>query len=443
MSKVRAGSHFLVIGPKGCGKSAILEKICKDSIDSDFSFYASPHILGDIPHNLLKKIVPGQESAEISLRRGWKYICYVLLYRSLSSDPHFQTDGALPKEDLDFLLARTGLMTAESLSDIITKSKESKLRAATRNLGAERTTLQDFEDINHDTLYETIRDHVWFGKTPRMHFILLDGLDRIFSASPGLKQSLAALIGAVFDVNMELLDHDIPARVVALVRNDTLEEMATPDLAKFVGDHGIPVEWFDSRMDPTNTPLWELIDRRASVSLKRPTSIYKEYLPPEMRNGEHPVKFLLDRTRHRPRDLIEFLNYVREATRGEKPTSDDLDSGYSRYSEKYLLPEVIDELKGFLTQDESTAAIDLLRMLNKPRFTSAEVVGTIQAHPHLRGLHAHKVLSALFNCSAIGHIGEGPGFEQFRFKYRNETWRFTSTHEIVVHKGLQRALHMR
>jgi hypothetical protein len=442
VKKIRGGECFFIIGPKGSGKSAVVEKLALDAEADGFPFFIERHSLGDLPHTLLGKIVPGQESAEASYRRAWKYILYVLMYRSLSNDPSFQTHGALSKSDVDFLLSRAGLLQAASITDIVTKSRSKKLKAAFRGLGAEKSALADYEDIDQDMLYETVRDHVLMGWTDVRHHVCIDGLDRVFSTSPSFKLSISALMGAVVDVNLELLDAGGHATVVALARRDMLELLMTPDLSKYVGDHGVPLEWFDARIEPHVTELWALINRRASISAKQEIDVYRDYLPEKI-GDDHTVKYLLDRTRHRPRDLIELMNITSQTTKREKPLPTDISAGYTRYSEEYLLPEVQDELKGFLTREEIDAAFNLLRRVKLPSFSYSEGNAVHRQHEDLSCFDYRKLVSALFNASAIGLLDRKEhGFAKVRFKYRNEREPFNPNYDLIVHHGLRRALNI-
>lgn len=440
---IRNGECFYVVGPKGAGKSAIIENLALEAEATNHDFYVEKHVVGDLPHTMLKKIVPGKEAEEVSYRRAWKYILYVLAYRSMASDPHATSDAALSRDDVNFLLSRIGLLEAESISDIVTKSKIKSVKAATQGLGGSRETLQEFENLNNDVLYETVRSHVLASHSSRRHFVSIDGLDRVFSSSPNFRQSVSALLGAVFDANMELLDNQVPTSIVVLVRRDMMEDLMTPDLSKFTGDHASHLDWYDARVEPHESALWRLIERRASIGIGAEIRVHRDFLPSHVNGDENTVKYLLDRTRHRPRDLIELMNNVAKATKRQRALANDVVAGFTRYAENYLLDEIEDELKGFLDREEINAAVDLLRAIKKKSFSYKQAEETIDGDLRFANVDLRKILVALFNCGALGMLDKRvAGKPQYRFKYRNRKEPFDPNLDCCVHKGLWSVLHL-
>ena len=131
---------------------------------------------------------------------------------------------------------------------------------------------------------------------------------------------------------------------------------------------------------------------------------------------------ILDHTRHIPRDLVQVLRKIQQYGGGEPTLAPrQVKSGLRLYSTDYFLPELRNEISGYLDGDDIDKALMLLTSMQRPRVTYAELERA--AHElDLGRLDLKSLIRALFDASCIGTVSEAPGRRPlYTFKYRNPT----------------------
>ncbi|XOF34613.1 MAG: hypothetical protein ACL93V_04805 [Candidatus Electrothrix sp. YB6] len=111
-------------------------------------------------------------------------------------------------------------------------------------------------------------------------------------------------------------------------------------------------------------------------------------------------------------------------------------AGLRRYSFNYFLPEIKDELVGYLSIDDVDALLKSLSYLKKTRFTLDEISECYQKTSLITRHDLYKVLNYLFDCSAIGNLDRN----YYCFKYRDRHTFFNPNERIIIHRGLWKAL---
>jgi hypothetical protein len=443
---IRNRDVFYLIGPKGAGKSAIAEFARLDAIADSYAFFADVTQISDLPHGAVGKLIAGGgESTEFQYIRSWKYLLCLRLYQSLAKEPGLESDANIGSADLEFLLSRSGLLEAETLADMVIKSKRQTLLAKLKGIGVARETLQDFERINADTLYETLRDYILHLRPQKQHIIFLDGLDTVFSTSASLQNSISGLLQASYDLNMEMKKRDFPYTFVVLVRDDMLDRVSTPDISKHTHDFGRRLRWFSVSTRPEETQLWAIVNKRASLLSGREFYAEVELLGDTPGGPTNAVKWIFERSRHRPRDVIMFMNEVLRITHGRKATGVELDAAYNRYSETCFLKEIKDELKAHLEAGGRDQAMLLLKLVGNTDFVRDDAIEASKQSDQIDSGQVDNLLAALFECSAIGHVVQhqsGAGARNFIFKYRNDAETYVPTRPMMVHRGLWRVLNI-
>ena len=137
------------------------------------------------------------------------------------------------------------------------------------------------------------------------------------------------------------------------------------------------------------------------------------------------------------------MNYIQGHTRGLSATISDVWNGLRTYSLEFLLPEIMDELAGYLTSDEIDNAIKLLGCMNRSKFALNELDSLKRNDNRFARLDLMKILNALFDCSAIGNVrNDYHGVDRHTHKYRNPHAGFDPNEEITVHIGLWKSLNI-
>ena len=243
--------------------------------------------------------------------------------------------------------------------------------------------------------------------TESRHVIFIDGLDSIVTQKDLQFQSLAALMHETWDLNHLFQREARPFKFVVLCRTDIFERLPGSNINKIRQDDSVSLNWYDAPGDPDRTRLIRLVNLRAERSLGRAVNVFDELLPPRI--GERETRtVILDHTRHTPRDLVQVLRKIQQASAGEPvPTPRHVKSGLRAYSTEYFVPELRNELAGHLDADDVDKALLLLTSMDRPRVTYAELdraADELQLRLDLRGL-----VRTLFDASCIGTVSDAHG----------------------------------
>jgi hypothetical protein len=289
-----------------------------------------------------------------------------------------------------------------------------------------------------------LREAVLHFPTSSRHVLFIDGLDEILTQSELQFHALAALISQTSRLNDELRAAGKPFKFVVLCRTDIFDRLPGANKNKIRRDSAESLEWFDDPRDPDRTRLVQLVNLRAHTSLQRPVNVFGEYFPTRIES--RPIRrFLLQHTRHLPRDVLQLMKSLQRfapTSLSEPLTEDQLLSGIRHYSNDYFLPELRDELHGYLPTAEIDTAIKLLASLRAARFTLRDLE-LHAARMRLGPVELEALVHTLFDCSGIGMVdSSGTGRPVVTFKYRNRNALLIPDARLLVHPGAWNALNI-
>ena len=342
-------------------------------------------------------------------------------------------------------LQEVGMIPGKSLTDIVknTTKKEFKV-GLPKFLKSSYSSEKETKKIDISLLFSYLQEVCYSVKTESNHLIIIDGLDDALTRRERQYTSLSALILTVDRINTKFLNNNIKAKIIILCRTDLYEKLPGPNKNKIRQDSAIILDWYQDAKSVKHTNLVKLINLRAKLSLNREVDVFKEFLPYTIRHGTPTVKILLDNTRHTPRDIIQLLNRIQEHTKGVNPTYNEINNGIRTYSFDYLVPEIRDELDGYLKPDEIEHTVKLLGSMENAIFTMDRLTSKIETDESFQSLELMKILNALFDCNAIGNLGKDSfGNRYYSWKYRNRYDSFDPKKDIVVHRGLRKGLNLR
>ena len=154
-------------------------------------------------------------------------------------------------------------------------------------------------------------------------------------------------------------------------------------------------------------------------------------------------QFLMERTRHRPRDFLTLLSYIQGAARRSGILSDaDIDEGVSRYCLQYFIPEIRGELNLLLPKDEAYHALGLLKSMGGSEFYVGELQSKAKSDERYRDLNISAVLEQLFICGAIGNVVQGRSELYYDFSYRNPEVEFDPDRRLILHNAIIQGLNI-
>src|SRR5690554_5458056 len=163
-----------------------------------------------------------------------------------------------------------------------------------------------------------------------------------------------SLFKAIYDLNISFDYEGISVKIVAYLRSDIYYEINTydPDSARW-DDHKFLLNWsIINKRDWVNPPLLQLINKRILASTKSITEkstfhfLFNDNDLAILDEGfkMKPFKYIVHRTFHRPRDIVQFCKYIQK----EVKDTDQLDyrtifNAEKKYSD-WLLGEISNEI---------------------------------------------------------------------------------------------------
>lgn len=437
------GSKFIFLGYKGSGKSALGQHL-KLKADAEPSLFVNHLFLSDFPYTSFSKIISGDIEPEAKYPAAWSWILFIYLLASFQKD-----EGAASSSDPEYLgairaLSKLGILPVTNLRDIVIGSskKTFKINLPMGFEGVFESSSPSSNDMNFFQLVENLKQLVIRFDTDSNHIVIIDGLDDILSSREVQYKSLAALVLEVSRLNALFKEHKVKAKVLLLCRTELFERLPGPNKNKIRQDSAVELDWYHDTRDPRNSKLVGIAELRAKIAGSTSTSIFDTFFPAQI-EGKNVLSFLLDMTRHTPRDFLQLLSHIQKFDSNGKISVANILSGLRDYSINYFLPEIRDELVGYVTPEDIDNTIRILSKLRKRDFYISEVRAIVSANAKYQHMDIEHIFETLFECSAIGNISNRPtGTTFFSFKYRNRNSSLDIDDRIILHRGLWKALNL-
>lgn len=444
ISEAIDGSRFLFLGYKGSGKSAIAEKL-KLTASTRYDLFVTSMFLSDFPFTSFKKIVSGDAEPEARYPTAWSWILLLTLIDSFTKD-----EGGSFVGDFDCMrpikeLRSMGFLPTPSLKELVTvSSKRSFKTGIPKILEAGSETTQCELDLSLFRLVAYLKRLVQTFNTRSRHVLVIDGLDDILTARDVQYQSLAALVLEVARLNHDFGQNSIRAKIILLCRTDLFERLPGANKNKVRQDSAVQLDWYHNPRDPGTSELVRLANLRASLTDESIQNVISSFFPPTILD-QSTTNFLLDLTRHTPRDFLQLLTHIQKFSSGGKLKREDILAGVRAYSIDYFLPELKDELVGYVSHNVVDSVFEAIGALAKRDFVLRELQQQIEHHKGFSDEQLEVALRALFECSAIGNIQHRPGNKGatfFSFKYRNRNSHLNMRQQMILHRGVWKAMNL-
>jgi hypothetical protein len=440
-----SGSAFLFLGYKGSGKTALAER-ARLLGERDSQLFVTIASLEEFSYGDFKSIVQGDGDAHSQYPIVWAWLLLLTLLQSLQRDEQGRVDAPRSYSRTLQGLQQLGLLPLPRLDQLVrTSSKRGFKAAIPKFFEYTEERIAETSDLQLVQMVELLRQTVLEFPTTSRHLLFIDGLDEIFSHKELQFEALAALISQASKLNDELRAGGKPFKVVVLCRTDIFDRLPGANKNKIRRDSAKALEWFDDPREPDRTPLVQLVNLRAERSLSRDVNVFDEFFPSRVDNRQMR-RLLLEHTRHLPRDALQLMKSMQRFApphHAGRLTVDQVMSGIRDYSNDYFLPELRDELHGYLDPAEIDTSVKLLASLGSPRFTMEDLerqAGRLGAGSVDLDALAH----TLFECSGIGMFDDsGPGRRAIvTFKYRNRSAILIPGNLMLVHSGARKALNI-
>lgn len=286
----------------------------------------------------------------------------------------------------------------------------------------------------------------------RRYIIQFDQLDDNYSRfinNQDYFQCIISLFKTIYSLNQAFDYQNLLVKAIAYLRSDIFYEInsSDPESSRW-DDYKYVLSWaIINKRDWHNPPILHLINKRIKVSYPiiegdSPFhSIFNENLLCIVDGGLRvkPFKYLMHRTFHRPRDIIQFCKYIKK----EVKTSNQFDYRTIFNAEKeysnWLLGEISNEIS---TQLKSTKTLyAFLRTLGTRPFTKQQFIDKFKKG---RNQNINKspqaLMRFLYSLGIISNVNYANGERELYSIIRNERTQLDDTLKMVLHSGLIKGL---
>ena len=439
---ILSGKKNMVIGRKGEGKTAIAQYICNQR---EFDVFTEKMTFKNFPFNILYQLSDKQYTKPNQYISIWKYLIYTSICKQMISNNNIDTKitqqlvKIFPTEDKNRKLSK--LIEKYTVKDFGFQILDSGVNVGTEKKKSDISWI-DIVEILEDTIVENIDN--------AKYYVVFDELDEDYKNFCDEKEKnnyfdlITGLFKAVQDVRALFYEKNINVFPVVFLRTDIYNLITYSDKNKWT-DSIIKIEW-------TPEKLKKLICHRLNILMGTDNLPFDICWKRLFGNGEvgyglrkkkriSSFNYILRSTQNRPRD---FIKYFQECA--NQALSNDclliipklIRNADNNFSE-YMKNEIIDEMYAVLPEYEDIFAI--LSLIRKQTFNPSEFVDKYNQYVEEQIIPergAEKVLKLLFEFSVIGNV---PAIKnQAIFKYQRDSARFNFKENIIVHRGLYKAL---
>lgn len=448
---VISGSAFLVLGPKGTGKSALAWYLSAAERSGDHLTLVRD--AANLPLAEIPRLQTGQSAGPERTVTAWKFILLCNYLELILRD-----NGCKLSRDREVLRVAKILRDYGFMGDT---SGRALVRASTTTVTLPLPSLgqlykrESTASLNIYNLIPYMERWVAEARSELRHVLVLDGLDSIFLNDTLYDESLSSLVQAAYSLNQLLREHLASGNIALLIRNDVFARIALslPDSQKMRDDLSIDLDWrVLSGQAGVNAPLVQLVNTKAARALELASVTVLSYFPELITVGQRSkgepkriptFQYLLNMTRHTPRDLLRLFEEVRKVeasgvygqSTGDVLSDDVIHEGVLQYSTKYFVGAIQNEFAGYEGgPEQAAAALSALKSMNAQTFDRDAFGIALADVSSVPDAQVDSLLRLLFYAGAIGNYLPSHNESHMQFYHRrDETQIYLKGHFILHH----------
>lgn len=448
MGEIITGKYHYIIGRKGTGKTAIIERL-RAIASVDAMSFSQNISLKDFPLPLIRSLRDKNLRDKSQFVPIWSFLILIELAHMVAAD---QGSGpiAVKLELIRFL--KDNFPSKISFVETLNRLDKSNhmVSILPHWLGGQSTTGTEnssSSSIHYQQVISILLEKLKSLHSESMFFLFVDELDEGYrSADHFLRLLLLALLRSVENLSLELNSSAIKFRPVVALRSDIFDRLEDNDLNK-LDDKIVRLAW--SVGSRTQYSLEDVISARiaASVSSENPPNwqdlIDESDRPDHWPASETLLTYILSRTYLRPRDLIKFLKCCQKTPRSERISFRTVFSAEQMYS-FWLHNEFRDEVQSFLPVWRQALQC-VSRSNSRAVFNFIWLRSQFENDPEVsrwcteEKRDVSEIIDYLFEYGVIGTIDKS---HRVSYKYINPdaSWQFEDI--FTLHKGFRRQLRM-
>lgn len=457
-SDIKAGKIRYVIGRKGSGKTAIVEKLKRDMEDNPMAFH-SQLSLRQFPTASFGSLQDKTKSDKSKYVSAWQFIIYVELSKLINKDA-----GATPSEHIEELrefIKHNNFDTGLGFSETVNLLSENKNKVSVKTtwVSAENTnggSTQSVIKVHYSKAVDKLSELLPKINSESEYRIFFDELDEGYSSGDSrLSLMILALIRAVEDSAIHLRGSGVKFNPLLVLRSDIFELLEDNDLNK-IDDYTLHLKWSltpkltagDGLDNEKLMTLRNVVNYRISASISLSENIKDAWLSVAQDNDQDIPnsvsslwKYITNRTFERPRDIIKFLKIAAKHQLGGRLRYASAEAAEIDYS-NWLYNEIRDEIQSHIpVWKESLQAIT---KIGRGRFSYDEFLASINKDPKIttwlksESKEPLEIAESFYKFGVIGNLED----KRWLFGYKDNTLTFDPEMEIIVHYGLHRKLRL-
>lgn len=441
-----SGYKRYIIGRKGTGKSAILQKIRLMANEDPLLFFEDIS-LRDFPFADFKIMEDKSLANKSKYIVAWKILLLLSYIKMMLADESIMNYRA--KDELREFIEENfpnGISIPETIRQI--KDNNNKLSVKmlpflSGETANKRSVTLDGK-VHFNALEKELELILQKAKSNEStYFLLIDELDEGYKRENERQNSvIMSLLRATEEISRFFRSNSIKCYPILALREDIFDSLEDNDLNK-LDDYILRLNW--SAEDGGAWSLKNIVEKRIGASIKSKygnliSSLdYWGLVTEENNTGKDLWSYICALTFCRPRDIVKIMKYCKN-TKG-RLTLDDIHAIENNYSQ-WLYNEFRDEVQSFLSCwknvlnclteiAEGKAEIDLL----KERLENDEIVKNWCEN---NKKNADYIINLLFNYSVIGQVNKKG---HWIFKYKDNAIEYMSSYPYYcVHYGFCRKL---
>ncbi|WP_426724914.1 P-loop ATPase, Sll1717 family [Curtobacterium flaccumfaciens] len=441
----RVASHeiFLLLGPKGSGKSASAwfvaltwkQELAPQVLYHKYVDFDELNRTETPLSSLDKKLV----SADVAFLTdsAWRLFLGVRLLESLAQDSESTVANDPSALRLLDQLREAGL-ASDDYPNVLRRVRERKIFAGISSTLGETRVEVDTGVLSAGQIGDAIVRLVMNDKTPNRHLLSIDGLDKAITQNDAYWQTLAALIRVADQINRRLA-RTTHAYVMVMCRSDVFRRVAFADGPKIAADSSETIEWGAEAARPREVELWNYLARKSGLS---EGELFR-YLPRSVKVGEQGAvstdRYILDFTRYTPRDMSVLFRQLQKTSASAPIQGAEVRKAADQFASTHLLQEILAEANGLLPplviDRIPNVLTGLRRTFNKQQFDAAIRSAGIEEFTDSQRLGEY-----LFLQGALGNYR--PDVQYVQFYHRRDAYTFSARGPWILHTGLAYALNL-
>lgn len=446
---IQRGELRYVIGRKGAGKTAVIERV-RLELQSDPLFFHAALSLRNFPLQDFRDLRDRSFRDKAQFVAAWQFLIYIELARMICAD-----EGAQPREVVEELRE---FMAANDLTDSLgftssvsaLRKADHKLKVSFRWIEGEKgggDQVQTQTTLHFKKVFDLLAQRVHSVFSSSQYWIFMDELDEGYRAGDdGLRLILLALLRAVEDSAIGLRQSGLTFRPLLVLRTDIFDRLEDNDLNK-LDDHVLRLQW-NSRPDLNDHSLRKVVAARISASIPAHDSDGWPHITDD-KNIHHLPKgvdslwsYIVNRTYERPRDIVKFLKYCQKHTPAGILTFMATKEAETEYSQ-WLYNEIRDELHSYLPVWRE--AMQCITRAGKGKVSYATFKMLLESEPAIADWlsksngSTDRIIEILFDFGIFGNLDTNG---RWLFKYKDHDLAWNPRMDLIVHWGLHKKLRL-